>query len=207
MPKATFFNLLEEKRNRIMDAAIDEFSQHEYSDVTVSAIVKQSGIPKGSFYQYFEDKFDLYYYIVGLVGEKKQSYFTPVVAAMTEGTFFEIMSAMYKAGILFASENPKLSAIGTILMRSSDKELVNKIYGNMSEGVDCFLNPILSRAVENGEIRDDIDLKLLSYMFSQFNLITAEYFFHVKNGENFEEYVRDIDVMLDVFKNGIKKRS
>ena len=59
MPKETFLNLPEEKRNRILDAAIQEFAANPYDVASISNIVRKVGIAKGSFYQYFEDKKDL----------------------------------------------------------------------------------------------------------------------------------------------------
>jgi len=206
MPKATFFNLPEEKRERIMTAAIDEFSKYDYNEVTVSKIVKEAGIPKGSFYQYFEDKFDLFLHIIVLVGEMKKSYFLPMFAKMADQTFFESLGDMYKAGIKFLMENPKHANIGTLLMKSSDKTLIDRIYGDMGGQVDNFLGPFLKEAIEKGEIRDDIDISFLTYIFGQFNMVFADYFFNVKGSSNFEEYVKDIDVMLDLFKNGSVKR-
>ena len=65
MPTQTFLNLPQEKRQRLINAAIQEFSRVPVSDATISHIIKQAGIPRGSFYQYFTDKFDLHHYIIG----------------------------------------------------------------------------------------------------------------------------------------------
>jgi AcrR family transcriptional regulator len=62
VPKETFFHLTEEKKQRIMKAAEKEFSKHPLKDASIANIVKDAEIPRGSFYQYFEDKEDLYYY-------------------------------------------------------------------------------------------------------------------------------------------------
>ncbi|NLY51524.1 MAG: TetR/AcrR family transcriptional regulator, partial [Firmicutes bacterium] len=74
MPKDTFFNLPEDKRQRIIDAAIDEFAHRSFHDARITAIVDAAGIAKGSFYQYFEDKKDLFKYIIGLIAERKIEY-------------------------------------------------------------------------------------------------------------------------------------
>ena len=60
MPKETFFNLPEVKRGAILDAALEEFAAYPYDQASVNRIVARAGIPKGSFYQYFENKKDLY---------------------------------------------------------------------------------------------------------------------------------------------------
>src|SRR3954462_3882634 len=59
-PKATFHNLPEEKRRRIVDLAVEEFSEHPYRQASLSRIVTRAGIAKGSIYQYFDDKLALY---------------------------------------------------------------------------------------------------------------------------------------------------
>ena len=64
MPKETFFNLPIEKRQKILSAARDEFTENDLYRSRVSNIIKNAGIPRGSFYQYFEDLEDLYYHVI-----------------------------------------------------------------------------------------------------------------------------------------------
>jgi len=56
MPKQTFFNLPDEKKQRITDALIKHFSQKPYYNVDISDVAKESNAAKGSMYQYFENK-------------------------------------------------------------------------------------------------------------------------------------------------------
>lgn len=64
MPTGTFFRLPEEKRNRLMDAAWAEFANTPYAKVSINRIIQAAQIPRGSFYQYFVDKEDLFLYMV-----------------------------------------------------------------------------------------------------------------------------------------------
>lgn len=64
MPSDTFFRLPEAKRKRLMDAAWDEFTSVRCSDASINKIIRSAGIPRGSFYQYFTDKDDLFLYLV-----------------------------------------------------------------------------------------------------------------------------------------------
>ncbi len=59
MIKQTFYNLPEEKRNRIIKAIVHEFSNSSAEKVSINRIVKTANISRGSFYQYFDDKLDL----------------------------------------------------------------------------------------------------------------------------------------------------
>lgn len=62
MPKETYFNLPEEKKNRIRDAVYELFSGLPYEKVTTRLVTQKAGIPMGSLYQYFENKDEMYLY-------------------------------------------------------------------------------------------------------------------------------------------------
>lgn len=65
MPTTTFFNLPPPKRERLLRAAVSEFVQKPFNEVSINRIIQAAAIPRGSFYQYFEDKMDLFRYILG----------------------------------------------------------------------------------------------------------------------------------------------
>ena len=60
----TFLRLPEEKRRRFLDAAWEEFTTTRFVDVSINQIVRRAGIPRGSFYQYFAGKDDLFAYLL-----------------------------------------------------------------------------------------------------------------------------------------------
>ncbi len=67
MPKQTYFNLSEDKKERIRSAVIKLFCTLPYEDVTTRLIASESGISKGSLYQYFDSKDEMYIYYIDLV--------------------------------------------------------------------------------------------------------------------------------------------
>ena len=64
MPKTTFFRLDEDKQERVMRSAIEEFQENGYAAANIGRIADKAGIAKGSIYQYFEDKVDFFLYAV-----------------------------------------------------------------------------------------------------------------------------------------------
>lgn len=66
MPTNTFFNLPEEKKNKIIKAANKEFARVPLEQASIKNIVEDAEIARGSFYQYFEDKQDLFEYLMTL---------------------------------------------------------------------------------------------------------------------------------------------
>src|SRR5690606_26935268 len=138
MPTETFFNLPEEKRQRIIEAAIDEFSRYSFHKARVTAIADNAGIAKGSFYQYFEDKKDLYKYLMETIAKKKMSYINKdMLLNRDKYGFFQLLREVFLSGIRFAKENPRLVPIGEMLL--ADKELLHELYGeNMDRNNDFF---------------------------------------------------------------------
>ena len=64
MPKDTFLNLSEDKKNKIINAAKKEFARVPIEEASIKNIVEEAEIARGSFYQYFESKEDLLKYIL-----------------------------------------------------------------------------------------------------------------------------------------------
>lgn len=64
MPTKTFLNLSKEKRLRILRSAKKEFSRVPLEKAIIANIVKNADIPRGSFYQYFENIDDLFIYLM-----------------------------------------------------------------------------------------------------------------------------------------------
>lgn len=63
MVKSTFENLNEEKKKRIEQSLLKEFSNHSLADAQVARIVKDAQIARGAFYKYFDNLTDAYLYI------------------------------------------------------------------------------------------------------------------------------------------------
>ena len=60
----TFLRLPEEKRTRFLEAAWEEFTRVSFAEASTNQIVRRAGVPRGSFYQYFRDKEDLFAYLM-----------------------------------------------------------------------------------------------------------------------------------------------
>lgn len=75
MPKATFYNLPDEKKMTLIGALKTEFSRVPLFEASISNIVKEAGIPRGSFYQYFEDKEDAFFFLLNNLAEQEKNHF------------------------------------------------------------------------------------------------------------------------------------
>ena len=64
MPTSTFFNLKDEKREKIIEVVKKEFERVPLSKLSVKRIVEGSYIARGSFYEYFLSKGDVIEYVL-----------------------------------------------------------------------------------------------------------------------------------------------
>lgn len=64
VPTERFYNLPEEKRRRITEAIYSELCRVPFDEISINKIIKTADIPRGSFYQYFDDKSELVSYIM-----------------------------------------------------------------------------------------------------------------------------------------------
>ncbi len=168
MPKETFFNLPEEKRQRIIDLALTEFAENDYEAASISRIVAQAGIAKGSFYQYFENKEDLYTYLLTLGAEAKAKFLgrNPPDPQMGIFAYIRWLSA---AGIKFELERPQLSQIGYRAARSG--ALPAALQEQAKGGAAAFFRQLVAQGQANGDIDANIDPDLAAFLF---NVIFSE---------------------------------
>ena len=168
MPKETFFNLPDEKRQRIIDLALAEFAENDYDAASISRIVAQAGIAKGSFYQYFENKEDLYTYLLTLGREAKAQFLGSNPPDPQVGTFAYIRW-LSEAGIKFELARPQLSQIGYRAIRSG--ALPADLQAQAKVGATTFFRQLVEQGQAKSDIAPEIDPDLAAFLF---NVIFSE---------------------------------
>jgi len=205
MPKETFFNLQEEKQKRILGCIFDEFSEHPYEEASISRVVKNAGIAKGSFYQYFEDKMDMYLYIIQLIADMKLKYLEKIEVKLENVDFFEYFRGLYYGGFRFANSHPKISKIGMFLMRSNSDELKRTVVETNYQLAIEFYTKLIERGISEGAIRSDINKELLANLFIHMPTNVVDFFFkkYESGSYNDKELKEMIEEMIDILKYGI----
>ncbi|MDP1823411.1 MAG: TetR/AcrR family transcriptional regulator [Archangium sp.] len=59
MPRPNYENIAQDKKTRLLEAAMKEFAAHGYQLASINRILESAGFSKSSFYHYFDDKLDL----------------------------------------------------------------------------------------------------------------------------------------------------
>lgn len=209
VPTQTFFNLPNEKRERIINAAIEEFANNFFQQASIARIIEQAEISRGSFYQYFTDIKDVYKFIFEKAGQEKLVYIYDVVARMDELSTFVIMKELYKAGIRFANDHPKLALMGNKFYKE-EASVRNEVMEGLVEKSYQFYEDLLQKGIEKGDVDPAIDVKIASRLFYTMNLAVVDYFLASTEQEHFlddvDGYLLEVDKMLYILEHGLKKK-
>jgi AcrR family transcriptional regulator len=210
MPNPAFFNLSEDKRNLVMSVALEEFSTANYDTASINQICKKSSVAKGSFYQYFADKLDLYVYIMTLAIEKKIAFFSNILDEFETLTLLEQIHLLFIKGIEFAKVYPQHAALGEQFSKESNATAKQAVIKEGEKQSETLFIQMIDHAKIKGEIDGDVDTLALSMMLQSLNKTVNEYIqnkFGDISYKHFDEGASKlVHSLLDIIFNGIKKR-
>lgn len=157
MPKDTFFRLPAARRDRLVDEAIVEFADRTYAEASLSQIARRARIPKGSFYQYFEDKLDLYRWL--LTEEAPRRKREHLGAAMAGGDFWVRLETLVERGMAFLVEHPRLARLTAAAADPTALVEVRGLHKAICEAGIVELRAVLEQGVQSGElVTPDLDV-------------------------------------------------
>lgn len=153
MAKQTFLNLPEEKQNTILNSLKKEFARVPLKDALVSNIIKDAKIPRGSFYQYFENIEDSYYYVIEEYSKDIKKYLLDEI----KNNNGDIISA-YRNLYIYILD---------IIEKEENKAYFEKIFLNMSYEVQSMFTPNFNDGLN--KIINHVDISNLN-ISSRFNI-------------------------------------
>jgi AcrR family transcriptional regulator len=158
MPTPTFFALPAERRERLVREAISEFSERSYADASLSQIAQRSRIAKGSFYQYFEDKLDLYRWLVGDEAARlKREY---IGAPKPDGEYWSGFETLIERGLAFLVEHPRLARLTAAAADPTASAEVRGLHKRICDAGTNELRAWLEHGVASGAIQQGRGLNL-----------------------------------------------
>src|SRR5699024_12234945 len=95
MTKQYMYKLSEEKQETLIQDSKNELSRVPLNEASIANIVKNAHIPRGSFYQYFDDKEDAFFYLLELETKANREKFI-FLLKQTEGDVAETFIALFK---------------------------------------------------------------------------------------------------------------
>ena len=157
--RQTFKNLESEKRERIIETAVDEFASHGFRQASVNRMVQRLGIAKGSIFQYFGTKEGLFQVVFHYAVELVRRALRQVKQETAESDFFERIRRSLIAGVAFIDRHPKVYKIYLKMVFQEDfplrAEFLQQVHLFSSE----YLRPVVESGIARGDLRSDLDIE------------------------------------------------
>jgi AcrR family transcriptional regulator len=204
MPNATFFNLSESKRKTLIEAAEKEFSRVPLHEASISNIIKAAGIPRGSFYQYFENKDDLYFY---LLDEKLKVGKTHFLTKLAEhkGDIIEAFIEMHHQFLVMMPDEEEENFIKNALLYATHKVENSFTYlADAKQDQKHFQKMMELIDKQSINVKSDTDLNLILQIIAAVafhNLIEK-----LSKRLSDEQAIQNLRVQMDLIKFGIYKK-
>ena len=208
MPKRTFFRLDEDKRERVIRAAINEFRSNGYENSKVGVIATNASIANGSIYQYFEDKRELFLYCVNWTIEnfiREQDRQMPLAGM----DLFEYFQTGLPDRISYWRQEPELAMFahelinGAISFPPGETNNVRGLYG-------AHIPKLIANGRKWGSLRGDIDEDILALLITGVVREVEELIYKKAVEANFTfteeqsaENAEKLNTLAEILKNGI----
>lgn len=214
MPKKTFFNLEEKKQETIMRSAVNEFLNHGFEKGNISNIAKNARVSKGSMYQYFENKKELFLFsvkwTVDFTSKKYGDYF---ISDNKDVNIFDLFYRSSKSIWIEMKEERELIIFIQDVFLGKYKNLTDESMSYMMDTLNEYTLKLIRNGKENGFIRKDLDDDMLSIFITGVSIEFKEHMMNKarKNGsdivdEGFEINEREIKSMIELLKNGMGEK-
>jgi AcrR family transcriptional regulator len=166
----TFRRLPPDKKTLIYESAVKLFGRYGYDGLPVDRLCKEAGISKGSFFQYFPSKSHLLEFVILIFDDYFGRWIAEVRKQDRGGLARDRLMHLYHAVVLNAKLFPSEKLFYLFVTSALEHS------GVVIEGIDIerhvhdYVNEIMARGEETGEIRSDVRIEqtghLLAVIFS-----------------------------------------
>ncbi|AXI10853.1 TetR/AcrR family transcriptional regulator [Oceanobacillus zhaokaii] len=204
MPKQTFFNLPESKRHNLIAAAEKEFARAPLSEASIANIVKEACIARGSFYQYFEDKEDAYFFLLNQQMKERNMQFISILRE-NNGDIIESMIEMYHQFLIVLPDENERDFFKNALLNVTHKmedSFTSIFEGNSSSEQMKEVTNLINKNHLN--ISDDKDVIRIIKIVAA---VAFRNFVEKYSGElSDEEAINIFRMEMNLLKNGLYKK-
>lgn len=161
-----FYLLDEEKRLKIINAAMEVFGRNEYKKASTDLIAVKAGVSKGLLFYYFRNKKELYMYIYDyLIEIMKEQIADKTFLELTD--FFELLKYAASGKAWMLDKNPYIMDFA-VRAFYSDKETVSEDLKSVNTMQEEILYQTYFGHIDTFKFRDGIEpfkvYKMLRWM-------------------------------------------
>ncbi len=159
-----FHNLPEEKKERILSAASEEFSCKGYAGASMNSIVARLGIAKGSLFQYFGTKDGLFRFVFARALERVKDNLRQVRNNSSRKDLSSRLGDTFLAGAGFIRNHPLLYRLYLQLLTDDTIPFRNDMLLALRQYSLGYIRSLLEEARADGQLADHVDLNRAAFM-------------------------------------------
>jgi AcrR family transcriptional regulator len=162
----TFRRLAPDKKLMVYRTATALFGKYGYDGLAVDRICREAGISKGSFFQYFESKSHLLEFTILIVDDYLARWVAELRQNETAVLARDRLRYLYESLVVNAKLHPSEEKFFLFVLHGLDHA------GVVLEGIELerhftrYVEEIVARGVQTGEIRGDFEVELTGYLVS-----------------------------------------
>ncbi len=160
--KNTFEKTTEDRRQKVLEVAIDEFAANGYSATSINDIARKAHISIGSMYSYFASKEDLFLTIVNNAYFLMEKILKDV--AENSSDVFDRVEKMLVASREFALKYPKLNQIYLDITTQALSQMSVRLSSKLEMITPSLLGSIIRQAKIDGEVKSDVDEDVAAFL-------------------------------------------
>jgi AcrR family transcriptional regulator len=162
MPTVTWARVDPARRAAVIEAAESEFGAHGFSRGSLNVIARRAGVAKGSLFQYFADKRDLYSFIADIGSQRVRSYMEDLIRRLDPTRpFFEFLTDLLDAWVAYFAEHPRERALHAAATLEVDTDARISVRSVIHRHYLEVLRPLVRDAQARGDLRADADTDAL----------------------------------------------
>ena len=147
------------KRERLIDAAIEEFAEYGFDAASYNKIIDRSGLSKGTVYYYFDNKDSLMTTVLEEICRRFAEAVGELKLPETKEEYWSTDWEYHQRVIRFFSENPLLGRV--MFQLSQDDFCFDERMDVAHEQVSRVMKNLIVRGQEIGVVRKDLPLKTI----------------------------------------------
>ncbi|OIJ68248.1 TetR/AcrR family transcriptional regulator [Streptomyces mangrovisoli] len=156
MPTTTWQRLDPARRERITAAAMTEFGRHGYSAGSLNTVAREAGVAKGSLFQYFDDKLDLFRYVAETAAQRVRDALAPWLGTLPRDTTYH---AFFCGGVLawvdYFATHPLERGVIAATHLEIDPEVRTAVHEPARRLYTAEVASLARQAVARGDLRAD----------------------------------------------------
>ncbi len=188
----------DDKRSRILKAAVKVFAQRGFYNAKVSQIARNAGIADGTIYLYFKNKDEI---LISIFEEEMAKFISQVSSEIEFETDVKKKFQIFvKTHLGFVKKKPKLAQVFQLELRQSNKFIKEYTGSKLKEYLNVA-GDIIEEGQRQGVIRKDIHPGLMKRaLFGSLDEV-ATHWVLMKNGKY--DLEKSADQIADIFMSGI----